>query len=137
MIKKLSSIITTCVCATFVGASTFISPVTYADDVCSPQSGVPDSVKDAAGCNNNTNPNALKNTVVEILNNIILVLGIVAVVFIIIGGINYMTSMGDAGKAKKARDTILYAVIGLIICVLAYAIVNFVIINILNQKTSP
>ena len=60
------------------------------------------------------------------------VLGLVAVIVIIIGGINYMTSAGDAGKVKKAKDTILYGVIGLVICVLAFAIVNFVIANIIK-----
>ena len=45
-----------------------------------------------------------------------------------------MTSAGDAGKVKKAKDTILYGVIGLVIVVLAFAIVNFVIVNILGGK---
>lgn len=66
----------------------------------------------------------------NILSAIIGVLGIVCVAFVILGGITYMTSSGDAGKVKKGRDTILYGVIGLIICVLAFAIVNFVIRNI-------
>lgn len=47
-----------------------------------------------------------------------------------------MTSTGDAPKVKKARDTILYAVIGLAVCVLAFIIVNFVINNILSSSTS-
>ena len=70
---------------------------------------------------------ALENTVQEIINRVILGLDIVAVIFIVLGGIGYMTSAGDAAKLKKAKDTILYAVIGLIICVLAYAITNFTI----------
>ena len=70
---------------------------------------------------------ALENIVQEIINRVILVLGIVAVIFIVLGGVGYMTSAGDAAKLKKAKDTILYAVIGLIICVLAYAITNFTI----------
>ena len=68
-----------------------------------------------------------------IINGVILVLGIVAVIVIVFGGIQYMTSTGDSAKVKKAKDTILYGVIGLIICVLAYAIVNFVILNLLSQ----
>ena len=75
----------------------------------------------------------LEGNITNILNGIIAVLGLVAVVVIIIGGINYMTSSGDAGKVKKAKDTILYGVIGLVICVLAFAIVNFVIKNIIGQ----
>ena len=66
-------------------------------------------------------------TIPNIINIIIGVLAIVAVVVMIIGGITYMTSSGDAGKVKKAKDTILYGVIGLVVCALAYAIVNWVI----------
>ena len=76
---------------------------------------------------------SLVESITSIINAVIAVLGIVCVVVMIIGGINYMTSSGDAGKVKKAKDTILYGVIGLVICVLAFAIVNFVIANILNQ----
>ena len=76
----------------------------------------------------------LTGEITNIINNVILVLGLVCVIVIIIGGISYMTSSGDAGKAKKAKDTILYGVIGLIICVLAFAIVNFVISNIIGQS---
>lgn len=75
----------------------------------------------------------LVGSITTILNAVIAILGIVCVVFIILGGITYMTSAGDAGKVKKGRDTILYGIIGLIICVLAFAIVNFVIKNILQQ----
>ena len=77
--------------------------------------------------------NTLIDNITNIINAVIVVLGIVCVIVMIIGGINYMTSSGDAGKVKKAKDTILYGVIGLVICVLAFAIVNFVIVNILGQ----
>ena len=50
-----------------------------------------------------------------------------------IGGVGYMTSSGDAGKVKKAKDTILYGVIGLVIVALSFAIVNFVISSIISQ----
>lgn len=73
----------------------------------------------------------LQGNVQTILNAVIGVLGIIAVIVIIIGGVKYMTSSGDSGKVKTAKDTILYGVIGLVICVLAFAIVNFVIGNLL------
>lgn len=75
----------------------------------------------------------LKSNVTGILNAVIGVLGIVAVVVIIIGGVTYMTSSGDAGKVKKAKDTILYGVIGLVVVALAFAIVNFVIAGIIGE----
>ena len=69
-----------------------------------------------------------------ILNAIIGVLGVVAVVVIIIGGVTYMTSSGDASKVKKAKDTILYGIIGLIVAALAFAVVNFVISNVIGTS---
>jgi TRAP-type C4-dicarboxylate transport system permease small subunit len=78
--------------------------------------------------------NNLVEVVTNIINVVIGVLGIVAVIVIIMGGVSYMTSSGDAAKVKKAKDTILYGVIGLVVCVLAFAIVNFVIINVLQNS---
>lgn len=77
--------------------------------------------------------NTLQDNVKTILSAIIGVLGFVCVVVMIIGGINYMTSAGDSGKVKKAKDTILYGLIGLIICVLAFVIVQFVISTVLGN----
>lgn len=74
----------------------------------------------------------LINNVTGIINGVIAVLGLVCVVVMIIGGVNYMISTGDAGKVKKAKDTILYGLIGLVVCVLAFALVNFVIKNIIG-----
>ena len=65
-----------------------------------------------------------------IINVVIGVIGFVAVAFIIFGGVQYTTSAGDPGKVKKAKDTILYGIIGLVVSMLAYAIVNFVLANV-------
>lgn len=78
--------------------------------------------------------NTLTDDVTNVINGVITVLGLVCVVVMIIGGVNYMISSGDAGKVKKAKDTILYGLIGLVVCVLAYALVNFVIVGILQQS---
>lgn len=70
---------------------------------------------------------SIENTVGNIIQAVIGILGLACVVIIIIGGIGYMTSSGDAGKVKKAKDTILYGVIGMVICILAFAITTFII----------
>lgn len=69
----------------------------------------------------------LSGTVTGIINVIIGIVGFIAVIMIIIGGISYSTSAGDAGKVKKAKDTIMYGIIGLVVAILAFAIVNFVL----------
>ena len=70
---------------------------------------------------------ALTGTVQKIINVILYIIGILAVVMIIIGGIQYTTSAGDQNAVTKAKNTILYGIVGLVIAVLAYAIVSFVI----------
>lgn len=80
--------------------------------------------KDHAGAND------LMGTVNIIINVVLGVLGLLAVVVIIYGGFMYTTSVGDSSKIKKAKDTIMYGVIGLVIALLAFAIVNFVVSSI-------
>ena len=66
-------------------------------------------------------------TFTNITNTILYVVGIISVVMLIWGGIRYIISGGDNKKVTDAKNTVLYAIIGLIISVLAYAIVNFVL----------
>jgi len=68
-------------------------------------------------------PAMIKNVV----NVLLYLVAMIAVVVIIIGGIRYTTSNGDSGAIKSAKDTIMYAVIGLVVAILSFAIVNFVI----------
>lgn len=63
----------------------------------------------------------------QVTNTILYVVGIIAVIMLIIGGIRYVISGGDSKKVTDAKNTVLYAIIGLIIAFLAFAIVNFVI----------
>lgn len=63
----------------------------------------------------------------QITNTILYIVGIIAVIMLIIGGIKYVVSGGDSKKVTDAKNTVLYAIIGLVIAFLAFAIVNFVI----------
>ncbi len=72
----------------------------------------------------------LEGAIGSILNVVYLVIGIIAVIMIIIGGISYATSQGDPGKVKKGKDTIMYGIIGLVIVLLAFAITNFILSNV-------
>jgi hypothetical protein len=62
-----------------------------------------------------------------ITNVLLFLIGAVSVIMLIIGGIRYTISGGDSTAVTSAKNTILYAVIGIIVALLAYAIVNFVI----------
>lgn len=90
-----------------------------------------DLAKQAAGCE--VGDVQVGNVAQNIINVVIAVLGIVAVIFVIIGAVQYMTSQGDPGKTKKAKDTILYAILGVVLAGLAFAIVNFVLGNLFKK----
>ena len=67
-----------------------------------------------------------------ILNMVFTIIGVVAVIMIVIGGVNYTTSQGDSAKVQKAKNTIMYGIIGLVIVLLSFAIVNFVLSGLLG-----
>ena len=67
------------------------------------------------------------NTIVNIL---LFIIGAISVIMLIYGGIRYTISAGDSGSVTAAKNTILYAIVGLVIAILAYAIVNFVLISL-------
>ncbi|MBR3230818.1 hypothetical protein IKF73_02220 [Candidatus Saccharibacteria bacterium] len=121
--------------ASFIGISSFTIPA-FAEpgepiDPCS--SELPQTVREANGCEGSEDK--LPSVVQAILNTVIGITGLVAVIFIIIGGIQYMTSTGDPNKIKKAKDTILYAVIGLAVVILAFVIVNWTIEAVWKSAT--
>ena len=62
-----------------------------------------------------------------IVNVLLFVIGAVSVIMLIIGGIRYTISAGDSGNVTAAKNTIMYAIIGLVIAFLAFAIVNWVL----------
>lgn len=72
----------------------------------------------------------------QVTNTILYIVGIIAVIMLIIGGIRYVISGGDAKKVTDAKNTVLYAIIGLVISFLAFAIVNFVITALPSSESS-
>lgn len=63
----------------------------------------------------------------DFFNYVIGLIAIVSVLMVVIGGVNYILSSGDPAKANRAKNTIIYALVGLIIAMSAYALVAFVI----------
>lgn len=129
--KKLVTIIAA-IAITILGINFIPAPAHAVTDICS-QSGVSADIRKANGCDGDTV--GFDEAIVGILNGVVGVLGAIAAIFIVVGGVSYMTSQGDPGKTKKAKDTILYALIGLVVAVLAFAIVNFVVVNILRNNS--
>jgi hypothetical protein len=65
-------------------------------------------------------------TVQTILNIVFVIVGAVAVMMVVIGGIKYASSQGDPQATAKAKGTIIYAIVGLVLAIFATAIVDFV-----------
>ena len=66
----------------------------------------------------------------RLLNYIYIAAGFVAIIVIVIGGIRYTTSVGDSSSVQSAKNTIQYAVVGLVVIIMAAAITDFVIKNV-------
>lgn len=79
------------------------------------------------GCNGTANLGVVAS---NLLTTIAAMVGVLAVIGIIIGGVQYAISAGDAGKVKRAKNTIMYSLIGLAVALLSWAIVNFVLGNL-------
>ncbi len=79
----------------------------------------------------------VNSLITQIINIFSVIVGIIAVIFIIIGGLKYITSGGDSGNVTGAKNTILYAIIGLIIVALAQFIVRFVLSKAAGTTTTP
>lgn len=77
----------------------------------------------------------LYGTIGGILNTVYFWVGVIAIIVIIIGGITMMTSQGSPDKVKKARNAIIYALVGLVIALLAFAITTF-ILSALNGRVT-
>ena len=122
---KIALLVATTVFA--VGTTAFTLPAYAAD--CKVTGGLKSADNCAKGVQEE-NGGPIFTTAINIM---LFVIGILSVIMLIYGGIRYVLSSGDAGAVQNAKNTIMYAIIGLVIAILAYAIVNFVITSITNK----
>lgn len=109
------------------------SPVVMADNVFNPiceDGSLTENQRIEAGCDAKSQEGV--GRIMNIINVAIGLAGLVAVVVVVFGGQRYLTSAGDPGRVKQAKDMVMYGVIGLVVAVLAWAIVNFVLTNVAN-----
>ena len=108
-----------CLAMVFTVASPVSLPV-YADSRDEAQNGA--KLVDGGGGSNQNLP----DIITTIINVMLFIAAALAVIMIIYGGIRYITAHGDEKQVKVAKDTIVYSVAGLIIAILAYALVTFI-----------
>ena len=101
-------------------SASFAAPVIVsAIDVCS---GGNDS---SLYCQNKSEGETkVKSTIGNVVNLLLMAVGAISIIMIVVGGILFALSNGDSSRVTKARNTVLYAAIGLIVSLLASAIVN-------------
>ena len=75
----------------------------------------------------NTGSGDLKGLITTVTNVLLFLIGAISVIMMIVGGIRYTTSNGNPEQIKAGKNTVMYALIGLVIAILAYAVVGFVI----------
>ena len=96
-------------------------------DSASAQLNLESGINSAKGTGAPDNVTEDDGLIKKVVNLLLWAIGIISVIMIIIGGIRYATSNGDSNQVSAAKNTIMYAVIGLVIAIFAYAIVNFVL----------
>ena len=79
-------------------------------------------------------PQDLANDVFkDVVNILLFIIGAVSVIMLIYGGIRYTTSGGNANSVTAAKNTIMYSIIGLVVAILAFAVVQFVVTQVMDS----
>lgn len=104
----------------------------FADCATNPtEAGCPCALNSSSAiCKDLENKDGLSNTIKNATNTVLFIAGALAVIMIIYGAIRFMTAHGNEKQVESARLIVTYSVIGLIIAILAYALVNFVLSNL-------
>lgn len=113
----------------FAAVALFSPIAPTANAACSPTTGGVQAGIDCA--KNDKVPSELfggsTSIFTRIVNVLLFLIGVLSVIMLIYGGIRYTTSGGNSANVTAAKNTILYAIIGLVVAFLAYAVVNFVL----------
>lgn len=96
---------------------------TAQDELCRGSGGVPAGGK----CTKPGDTRTVQNTFEDIANTLIFFVGAIAVIMLIIGGLRYVLSGGDNSAVTSAKNTILYALVGVVVAFAAWAIVDFIV----------
>lgn len=94
------------------------------------------AVSGTNGCEQADGEEAVDSILITVVNILSIIGATIAVIMIIIAGIRFVTSSGDSGSTATARNTIIYAVVGLVIIALSQLIVRFVVERVSPTPTS-
>jgi hypothetical protein len=122
--KKLSTLIATLALLVGIAAPLAVTTPAYASNesaLCEGSGGTWTN-----GSCTSKDGRTVTGTLRQVTNVLIFLIGAIAVIMIIIGGLRYTTSSGDQSALTSAKNTILYSIVGLVVAFMAYAVVQFI-----------
>ena len=135
MIKNLKRVLAGLMVAPMLALGALVVvPTASVSAVCNPND---QSLAGGAACSQPTGASAdlfgEGSIFTTIVNLLLFIIGAVAVIMLIIGGIRYTLSGGKDAEVQAAKNTILYAIIGIVVAFIAYAVVNWVLTSLTNN----
>ncbi len=125
---KLNTILAVGVLLASLAVLVFAHPLAHVSALSANQQAICDSIGSGTDCgastNGGTNVNSVIRTTINLFSGIV---GVVAVIMIVVSGFKYITAGGDSAKVTSAKNTLVYALVGLVIVALAQTIVKFVL----------
>ncbi len=131
MLKKIKLAVVSLISIASLGAPVLVPAIAVAqsadinDGLC--QGAELELGATCAQINQTTAQTRLNEIIALVINIFSVIVGVAAVIMIIVGGLRYIISGGDSGNVTSAKNTILYAIIGLVVVALAQFIVRFVL----------
>ena len=122
MKRKTIAYMTTLGMAAVSLASIILAPTSFAFSL-----SIEDGANSARGADQATDLFGSAGIFTTVTNVMLFIVGAISVIMVVIGGLRYVVSGGNSGNITTAKNTILYAIVGLIIAIMAYAVINFVI----------
>lgn len=131
MIKRIKLLLTTLTMSGLLFLPLMVPVAVHAnsatDALCTGASG---NIAGGGSCSGPGSTNAVNSIIKWILEIFSVIVGIAAVIMIVVGGLKYTISGGDSARVTGAKDTILFAIVGLVVVALAQIIVHFVLSNV-------
>jgi hypothetical protein len=110
---------------------------TISNGLCAGTNIATNNTSSTTGCTNQEANGSIKAIANQVVNIFSVIVGVIAVIMIIFGGFKYITSGGDSGNVSSAKNTLIYAVVGLIIVALSQFIVHVVLSTSSTVTTTP
>lgn len=125
--KKMSKIITAGAGAATLGL--VYTQNAFANGLSNVQSGVTKTETEAGGL-------TMQQVINTVIGTMLFIVGLLAVIMLIYGGIRYVTSHGDKAQVTAAKETIMYAVVGLVVAIAAFAVVQWITNDVFKDGAS-